>query len=333
MNASTTKWQDREVSTARDLLNSGSQALQQNKMAGAERALGEANAVLDMAEEQTDDVVQLRARLFNEMGVLHQRKEQTDAARDFHRRAIEMCEELLDRDVDFRGNTAATYLNLSALVGAMGDVVEAKNLCERAIELVDELRAEDDAGADGLAVGAYQNMALLHGREQKWDDADHMLSTAVELARELSDRGDQMALPQAAQASQRLSVMLFETQEFEQALKWGVEAEGLAESAYDIHGEPVLNIYVISQINLISFHEQMGSYADAEDALWKALDVAGNHEDILRRGLAFYENCRKQADARLEQGNLPREEVEDGLADLKQRVEDAGGLPDQPQPQ
>ncbi|MGM0556372.1 MAG: DUF6483 family protein [Myxococcota bacterium] len=331
MNATTSKWQDREVNTARELVNSGSQALQQNQMAAAERSLSEASAVLDMTEHDTDDVIQLRARLLNEMGVLHQRKDQTDAARDYHRRAIDMCEELLDRDVDFRGNTAATYLNLSALVGAMGDVVEAKNLCERAIELVDDLRAEDDAGADGLAVGAYQNMALLHGREKKWKDADHMLDTAVDLARKLSDRGDQMALPQAAQAAQRLSVMLFEAQEFEDALKWGVEAEQLAESAYEIHGEPVLNIYVISQINLISFHEQIGAFADAEDALWKALDVAGNHEDILRRGLAFYENCRKQADTKLEAGNLPRDEVEDGLSDIQQRIEDAGGLPDQPQ--
>ena len=328
MNATTSKWQEREVNAARELLNEGSQALQRNQPAAAEPALSEANALLDMTEQATDDVIQLRARLFNEMGVLHQRKGQTDAARDFHRRAIDMCEELLDRDVDFRGNTAATYLNLSALVGAMGDVVEAKKLNERAIELVDDLRADDDSGAQSLAVGAYQNMALLHGRETHWDDAEYLLEKAVELARELSDHGDQMALPQAAQASQRLSVMLFEAQEFERALRWGVEAEELAETGYEIHGESVLNIYVISQINLISFHEQMGSYADAEDALWKALDVAGNHEDILRRGLAFYENCRKQADNRLEKGNLPRQEVEDGLADLQQRIEDAGGLPE-----
>lgn len=327
MNATTSKWHEREVNAARELVNEGSQALQQNKTAPAERSLSEAGAILDMTAVETDDVVQLRARLYNEMGVLHQRKGQTDAGRDFHRRAIEMCEELLDRDVDFRGNTAATYLNLSALVGATGDVVEAKELSQRAIELVDELRSEDDTNADGLAVGAYQNMALLHGREEKWEDADYMLDKAVELARELSDRGDQMALPQAAQAAQRLSVMLFEAREFDRALRWGVEAEELAESAYEIHGEPVLNIYVISQINLISFHEQMGSFADAEDALWKALDVAGDHEDILRRGLAFYENCRKHADSKLEAGNLPREEVEDGLADLQQRIEDAGGLP------
>lgn len=327
MNATTSKWHEREVNAARELVNEGNQALQQNRMAPAERSLSEAGALLDMTAVETDDVIQLRARLYNEMGVLHQRKGQTDAGRDFHRRAIEMCEELLDRDVDFRGNTAATYLNLSALVGANGDVVEAKELSQRAIELVDELRAEDDAGADGLAVGAYQNMALLHGREEQWGDADYMLDRAVELARELSDRGDQMALPQAAQAAQRLSVMLFEARQFDRALRWGVEAEELAESAYEIHGEPVLNIYVISQINLISFHEQMGSFADAEDALWKALDVAGDHEDILRRGLAFYENCRKHADSKLEAGNLPREEVEDGLIDLQQRIEDAGGLP------
>lgn len=328
MNATTSKWQEREVNAARELINEGSQALQRNQPALAEPALSEANALLDMTAQTTDDVIELRARLFNEMGVLHQRKGQTDAARDFHRRAIDMCEELLDRDVDFRGNTAATYLNLSALVGAMGDVVEAKKLNQRAIELVDDLRADDDSGAESLAVGAYQNMALLHGRESHWDDAEYMLEKAVELARDLSDHGDQMALPQAAQAAQRLSVMLFEAQEFERALRWGVEAEELAETGYEIHGEPVLNIYVISQINLISFHEQMGSYADAEDALWKALDVAGNHEDILRRGLAFYENCRKQADNRLDKGNLPRQEVEDGLADLQKRIEEAGGLPE-----
>src|SRR5690554_3025941 len=89
-----------------------------------------------------------------------------------------------------------------------------------------------------------------------------------------------------------------------------------------------MGVYIVSQINLISFSEELGEFADAEDGLWKAVEVAGNDPQILRRGLEFYEKLRKQSDARLEAGNLPRDEVDEGYAEILERIEAIGGLPE-----
>lgn len=323
-----TDWQKREIDTARNLVQQGSQALRQGQAQLAESAFKEAEALLDMSPEEPEGSLEMRAQLYNELGVLYQRQDDLQRSRTFHERSLEICEQLLERDVDFRSNAAATYLNLSSVVAAGGDVVEAKKLNERALELITSVRAEGDESVDGLAIGARQNMALLYARSEHFDQAEDEMQQALELARQMSDHGDQNGLPQAAQACQRLSVMLFEAGEHERALEWGTNAEELSEDAYEVLGQDVLGIYVVSQINLISYNEQLGYFADAEDALWKGLEVSGNHTDILQRGVAFYENARKQADARLEKGNLPRPEVEEGYEDLQEVIDEVGGLPE-----
>jgi tetratricopeptide (TPR) repeat protein len=323
-----TDWQKREIDTARKLVDQGSQALRQGNPNAALASFEEADAVLDMSSQTLDDVLKLRAQLFNELGVLHQRRGDSEEARRHHERSLEFCEDLLERGVDFRSNAAATYLNLSSVVAAKGDLVEGRRLNERALELIEQAQADGDDSVTSLAVGARQNMALLYGRNERFDQAGEEMQRAIDSARQMADAGNPNTLPQAAQACQRLSVMLFEAGEHEQAFEWGQRAEALSEDAYEAIGQNVLSIYVVSQINLISYNAQLGRFADAEDALWKGLEVSGNHPDILRRGVAFYENARKQADKRLEAGDLPRDEVEEGYEDLQARIDDIGGLPE-----
>lgn len=323
-----TDWQDRELKTARQLVQQGSQAMRQGALQPALGAMREAEALLDMSQERTDEELQLRAQIYNELGVLNQRREDLQEAQRYHKKSLDICEELLERDVDFRSNAAATYLNLSSVVAAEGDLVEAKKLSERAIELVTSVREDGDESVASLAVGAYQNLSLLYARNERFEEAQEEMEESLAVAREMADKGNPNGLPQAAQACQRLSVMLFEAGEAETALEWGTRAEELAEDAYEVIGQDVLGIYVISQINLISYNEQLGHFADAEDALWKGMEVSGNHPDIVRRGAAFYENCRKQSDSRLDKGDLPRDEVEEGYEDLQGIIEEMGGLPE-----
>jgi tetratricopeptide (TPR) repeat protein len=342
-----TDWQQRELTDAQQLANQASEALRSGQAEAAVQAFREVEALLDMSNsaEVSGDVneeassepsaasenrvaaLRLRAQIYNELGVLNQRRNAPQEARDYHQKSIDICETLRKSGVEFRANSAATHLNLSSVVAAEGDLAEARKLGERAVALIDELRAEGDNSADSLALGAYQNMSLLYARNSDFDEAADQMEKSLKLVEAMAEAGEARGLAQASQACQRLSVMLFEGGEHERALKWGKTAEQLSERAYESLGQEVLGIYVVSQINLISYNEQLGLFADAEDALWKGLEVSANHVDILRRGAAFYQNARKQADARLEKGNLPREEVEDGLKDLQQIIDDMGGLP------
>lgn len=316
-----------QLQAARQLVEAGSQALRQNNIVGANEAMLEANAILDMAEETDQDALQLRARVLNELGVIHQRQNLLETARTYHEGAAAICEELMASGLEFRGNTAATHLNLSSILVSLEEYDKALEVGNKAIALTTELREEGELGAEPLALGAYQNMSLIHARLGDLDAADAEMHRAVELANRLNEQGVPNVSVQAAQGCQQLSVAMFRSELLDRALSWGKVAADLSEKAYEVHGQPVLGVYVVSQINLISYNEELGEFADAEDGLWKAVEVAGNDPQILRRGLEFYEKLRKQSDARLEAGNLPREEVDEGYAEILERIESIGGLP------
>lgn len=323
------RWLDEQLKTVGELVSMGSNALRQGQNAQGSQALEEAEKILDMAEIETDELLKTRARVFNELGVVHQRRGQLEESRKYHGMAADICDELIEKGNDFAANSAATHLNLSSIHLALGEQDEARRCGEKALKLLEGLDEEAEGereGPDPLELGARQNLAVIYARQEEWEKANEAMEQAYQLAEELAEAGRANFQTQIAQGCQQLSVILFDAERFDEALRWGRAAEELSEAAYEAMGQRVLPVYIISQINLISYHEKLGQFADAEDCLWKALDVAGEDPRILQRGVLFYETCRKQADARLEQGNLPRDEVKEGYDEIMDRVESAGGL-------
>ncbi len=322
------KWLDAQIDAASELVKIGGAALRRRRTEEGAEALEEAQAILEMAEIDSDRLQEMRARVFNELGVVYQRRKELEKSRDYHARAARICDEVLEKGRDIAGNAAATYLNLSSIQLALGEPEEAQRCGERAMELLDEQvkDQEQEDAPNPLELGAYQNLAVIYARQQKWDEANEAMENARDSVHRLAEAGKTNFLAQLAQGCQQMSVILFENERFDDALRWGREAEELSEKAYQVLGNQVLPVYIISQINLISYNEKLGRFADAEDCLWKALDVAGNDPRVMQRGVTFYETCRKQADVRLEDGNLPREEVQDGYDELMERVDNAGGI-------
>lgn len=68
---------------------------------------------------------------------------------------------------------------------------------------------------------------------------------------------------------------------------------------------------------LFHYFEMTGKYAQAENLLFQLLEM--NRPGMLEEGIRFYERLLAKSDNKLEQGNLPREEVEDGLRVLQGR--------------
>src|SRR6266511_2008230 len=62
-----------------------------------------------------------------------------------------------------------------------------------------------------------------------------------------------------------------------------------------------------------------GRYADAEDALFEAIDDLPADTGLVDAGIAFYQRLLALQDADLETGGLPREEVKSSLAELLRR--------------
>lgn len=317
------QWQGKQVEAARALTQQGSQALRQNQLGMAEGALAEAAVILDMVERPDVEVTKLRAQLFNEVGFIRQRQNNLDEAETLHRLAVELCNELLADGVEFRGNAAATSINLAGILAQKGEFAQAQEVNQRAAELAEVLLAEGEnvAQSTNLAFGANQNLAVIAGRAGDFDVANTAMARALEVIEALPPDAQKQVSVQAAQGAQQLSVMLYQGERFEDALRWGKVAESQSEKAYEAAGEDVLPVYVTSQINLISFFEAVGAFASAENALFKALDVVGDHPQILERGVAFYKELRKLTDEKLEAGDLPRDEVDESYKEVRKRFE------------
>jgi hypothetical protein len=67
---------------------------------------------------------------------------------------------------------------------------------------------------------------------------------------------------------------------------------------------------------LMQHYERTGEFAKAEDALFAMLDAEPNNGPLLDHGISFYKRLENQGDKLLEEGNLPRAEVDASLADL-----------------
>jgi len=76
-----------------------------------------------------------------------------------------------------------------------------------------------------------------------------------------------------------------------------------------------------TQERLFRYYEKTGKYAKAEDVLFEMveaeIEASGNKEAIIQQGMAFYGQLMKKSAAALQEGNLSREEVEEGLAQLQ----------------
>lgn len=70
---------------------------------------------------------------------------------------------------------------------------------------------------------------------------------------------------------------------------------------------------------LMRHFAQTGEFAKAEDALFAMVETEASNPDLLNFGTAFYQRLLHLSDDTLSAGNLPRAEVESGLAELEKR--------------
>jgi hypothetical protein len=70
---------------------------------------------------------------------------------------------------------------------------------------------------------------------------------------------------------------------------------------------------------LMQHHERIGEFAKAEDECFAMLDAEPGNERLVELGCAFYRRLLNQNDTALNEANLPRREVEEGLTELETR--------------
>lgn len=75
------------------------------------------------------------------------------------------------------------------------------------------------------------------------------------------------------------------------------------------------------QSNMILYYEDKCCFDKAEDIIYEMINYSNNDNNdyVINLGIEFYERLLKMDDITLENGNLPKNEVLDGLHNLKQR--------------
>jgi tetratricopeptide (TPR) repeat protein len=89
------------------------------------------------------------------------------------------------------------------------------------------------------------------------------------------------------------------------------------EALVEAIGRPALPVE--TEALLMEHYESTGQFDRAENALHAILQAEPHDPDVRQFGLDFYERIKQQSDERLAAGNLPRAEVESGLAEWRTR--------------
>lgn len=73
-----------------------------------------------------------------------------------------------------------------------------------------------------------------------------------------------------------------------------------------------------TQQALLDYYEQVGAYDTAEEILFEWVESEPGNSEVIEAGIAFYERISLKSNEELEEGGLPRDEVESGLEELLQ---------------
>lgn len=74
---------------------------------------------------------------------------------------------------------------------------------------------------------------------------------------------------------------------------------------------------ITTEAMLMQHYERLGEFAKAEDCFFRMLDEQPDNIELIEFGLAFYQRLQGRSDEELVRGNLPRNELESGMAELR----------------
>jgi tetratricopeptide (TPR) repeat protein len=139
----------------------------------------------------------------------------------------------------------------------------------------------------------------------RWPLLVQLLKTEADLYAELDEHDE--SLPRY-----RKALMLLRT--------FGGERLPDPELAADLAGRlRAYELNAATRIDVAWLYERSGCYADAEDTLYEAIEGEEGDEQLVDAGIGFYRRLLARDDGDLAAGDLPRAEVQAGLAELLAR--------------
>jgi len=73
-----------------------------------------------------------------------------------------------------------------------------------------------------------------------------------------------------------------------------------------------------TKYKLFHYYEKVGKYSKAEELLFELIEIDHPENDIVEEGNSFYKRLMEKDDSELIDGDLPRDEVKEGLARIRE---------------
>ncbi|TNF23578.1 MAG: hypothetical protein EP329_27170 [Deltaproteobacteria bacterium] len=310
----------KRLATVSQLVAHAAQMAQQGDRSGASRRLDEATVALQpLGDDEGPDRLEVLASIHEGKGQL------AIAGGDANEAYLQLSQSIRvrERQAKLTGeprllHLGIAHLNLSSACTQLGRNEEALAENRRALEAFDGFAP---AQAGFMKVAALQAQGLLLARMRRPDEAITTYERAIALGEALQAE-DVPDIPEMlSQIRISASVTCHQIGRNAQARAIGREAADEAWDRFEVTGaDRAAQQYLTAQMNLVTFCEHGGDFAGAEDALFKVLKLVGPQAEVLARGRALYVELLKKDDAELEAGNLPRDEVEESLAELDAMV-------------
>ena len=314
---------------AHALVDHAGQAVAQQDLGESKRCLDQVSAWLEERGRESDPELNiLRARLYDGYTVVAGRSGDLTKARHYHALSLALRDELsAASESDLSIPIAISVLNFANILAAGNELEEAEAVGRDALRRLEQ-SPESSPTYALLTLSTYQLLASVSSTLDKIDQTREFLVAFVALGRQLEqDAGD--ALPTQVsetlvQGLMRLSLLHYEQEELEQAIRVAQDAASRADALFSASGsQSAMTQYLSAQLNLITFCEASGAFGAGEDALFRALEIVGPYPDLIKRGEDFYRSLLQLSDEELRAGNLPRTEILDSLQELQAMEESA----------
>jgi tetratricopeptide (TPR) repeat protein len=315
----------------KETLTALARSLGEVRVLQAQQKAAEAGAALRALIEKVealpsghDEVLEMQAAVLTESALLHQRLGDARSAVVAYTRAENVGRKLpvADPTSRYRLLLATTLVNAAGLYARQRAFEDSEARIVEALELIRGFKGENEAPAavKMLLLGALQNQAVLLFETRRLAESEAPLREIFEIGTTLISGGSSQLLPQTVEAAGRLVVVLRQSQRLAEAVPIAEQAAKWAEAALESGSQLGVPLFAGTRLTLAEVYHAVGRYAQAEDQLWKAIDAVQGDGQPMLVAADFYLRLMRYEDEQLENGDLPRDEVQDGFDELKSRL-------------
>jgi tetratricopeptide (TPR) repeat protein len=287
--------------------------------------LGEAEILEKDQVGDAREVQVLLGHIHGELGMLSLTVGDHVHGREHLLRALAIVEPLVAGDDEkVRYFYPSLLLNAGTAAASQRDLDTALSFFTRALQAGDAARQkgpEQAKGLVGIMVAARQNRATVNEQRRAFDEAIADIQAVRQLSAVGVSKGDPAAISAAIELTMRLSHLHRRASHQDEAFKEAQNALQAADALVHKDAKQFAATYIRAKLGLAETCFWAGQFGKGENHLFEVIDSAPNLIDTVLVGLDFYAGLWGFSDEKLEQGGLPRDEVQDSFAELLAKLD------------